>query len=270
MNIKHKFTKEDYENAVKVSLSYAGVCRCLGIAAKGGNYATIKNKIKQYNIDISHFTGQGWNVGLKFKPQKEYKLEEILQKDFPYNTSKLKKRLLESGIKKHVCEKCDRNEWNGEKIPLELHHINGDRNDNRLENLQLLCPNCHAQTDGYRGKNKIRYEKKEFVNDIELKKIYEKEKEKRNSEKLEKAKKIKDSIRKPKEIRYCKNCGKELTSKQSHFCSQECAHEFVSKRPPVNELIEKLSELNNNMVAIGKFYGVSDNAVRKWIKLYKL
>ena len=58
----NKFTKEDYENAAKVSLSYAGMCRYLGIAAKGGNYATIKKKIKEYDIDISHFTGQGWNV----------------------------------------------------------------------------------------------------------------------------------------------------------------------------------------------------------------
>ena len=100
----NKFTKEDYENAAKVSLSYAGMCRCLGISPRGGNYATIKNKIKEYNIDISHFTGQGWNVGLKVRPQKEYKLEEILQKGFSYSTSKLKRRLLESGIKEHKCK----------------------------------------------------------------------------------------------------------------------------------------------------------------------
>ena len=262
----NKFTKEDYENAAKVSLSYAGMCRYLGLSPRGGNYATLKSKIKKYNIDISHFTGMGWNVGLKFRPQKEYKLEEILQKDFEYQPSKLKKRLIKEGIKEYRCEKCGNTEWNGEPIALELHHINGDRTDNRLENLQILCPNCHAQTEHYRGKNQERYEKKEFKSDIELKKLHEEENEKRNIE----IKEIKEKVRKSKPKRYCKGCGKELKSGQQIFCCQECAHNAVSKRPPVLELIEKISELNNNMVAVGKFYGVSDNAVRKWIKLYKL
>jgi hypothetical protein len=265
----NKFTKEDYENAAKVSLSYAGMCRCLGISPRGGNYATIKNKIKEYGIDISHFTGQGWNVGLKVRPQKEYKLEEILQKDFSYSTSKLKRRLLESGIKEHKCECCKNGEWNGKPIPLELHHINGDRLDNRLENLQLLCPNCHSQTDNYRGKNQTRYKKENFVSDIELKKMHNEEKEKRKNEKVQKNKELKLKIRTPKEIRYC-ICGKKLTAKQHKYCSQECAHNDVSKRPLVLELIEKINELKNNISAVGRYYGVTDNAVRKWCSLYKI
>lgn len=267
--MKHRFTKEDYENAAKVSLSYAGMARCLGIVAKGGNYATIKKKVKEYDIDISHFTGQGWNVGLKFKPMKRYNLEEILQKDFPYNTPRLKQRLIENGIKEHRCERCKNTEWNGEPIALELHHINGDRNDNRLENLQILCPNCHAQTDHYRGKNQVRYKKEKFISDIELKELVKKEKEQRKIEKAQKIKEVKEKLRKPKEIRYC-ICGKELTNKQHKYCSQECAHNDISKRPSVLELIDKIKELNNNMSAVGRFYGVSDNAVRKWCKLYKI
>lgn len=265
-----KFSKEDYENAAKVSLSYAGMCRYLGLAPRGGNYATLKNKIKEFNIDTSHFTGQGWNVGLKFRPQKEYTLEEILQKDFPYGSSKLKQRLLESGLKERKCEKCNNTEWNGEPIALELHHINGDKNDNRIENLQILCPNCHAQTDHYRGRNQERYDKKENKSDIEFKKLYEEEKERKKAEVQNKIKVVKERIRKPKPPRYCKGCGKELTNKQKIFCSQECAHNEISKRPHVLELIDKLKEFNNNMSAIGKYYGVSDNAVRKWCKLYKL
>ena len=267
----NKFTKEDYENAAKVSLSYAGMCRYLGLSPRGGNYATLKNKIKKYNIDISHFTGKGWNVGLVFRPFKEYKLEEILQKDFPYNTLRLKNRLIESGLKEYKCEKCKNTEWNGEPIALELHHINGDRSDNRIENLQILCPNCHAQTDHYRGKNqKLNIKKEEFKSDLERKEICEQERERKRIEKEERDKNIKKRDRTPKPIRYCEGCGKELTNKQLHYCSEECAHNAVSNRPPVLELIEKLKEFNNNMSATGRFYGVSDSAVRKWCKLYKI
>lgn len=61
---------------------------------------------------------------------------------------------MRDGYKEYICEKCKRTEWEGEPISLELHHMNGDNRDNRIENLQLLCPNCHAQTDNYRGRKK--------------------------------------------------------------------------------------------------------------------
>lgn len=69
----------------------------------------------------------------------------------------LKRRLLEEGVKTARCEGCGGDEWRGAPIPLELDHINGDRRDHRLENLRLLCPNCHAQTPTYRGRNIGRY-----------------------------------------------------------------------------------------------------------------
>lgn len=254
-------TKEEYETAAKISLSYAGMCRYLGLSPRGGNYATIKKKIREYNIDISHFTGKGWNVGLRFRPQKTYKLEEVLQKDFPYNTQRLKNRLFESGLKEKKCECCGLDAWNGKEIPLEIHHMNGDRTDNRIENLQILCPNCHAQTDGYRGKNENRYEKKKCISDKELKEKYEQYKEA-----MLKKREVREKKRK-QNIRYCKHCGKELTSKQKVYCSCKCAHAEVSKKPSDEVLNKKIKELNGNMSAVGRFYNVSETAVRKWLKL---
>jgi hypothetical protein len=88
-------------------------------------------------------------------------------------------------------------------------------------------------------------------------------------EKENKVKEVKERVRKSKPKRYCV-CGKELTSKQGKFCSQECAHNAISKRPLVLDLMDKIKEFDNNMSAIGRYYGVSDQAVRKWCKLYKL
>lgn len=152
--MKNQRSKEEYENAIKNSHSIAGVCRYLGIKPVGGNYRIIHNAIKMYNIDTSHFTGQGWNVGLKFKPQKTTDLKDILVENSNYQTYKLKLRLFNEGLKDKKCENCGLEIWMGKEIPLELHHINGDNSDNRLENILILCPNCHAQTDTYRGRKK--------------------------------------------------------------------------------------------------------------------
>lgn len=154
--MKNKRTKEEYELAVKNSVSIAGVCRLLGIVPVGGNYRIVKNSIKEYGIDTSHFTGSAWNKGKKIPSKTKFQLNEILKKDSTYGSYKLKLRLFKEGLKKEICERCKMDTWMGKPIPLELHHINGDNNDNRFENLQILCPNCHAQTDSYRGFNKGR------------------------------------------------------------------------------------------------------------------
>ena len=152
--MKNKKTREEIESAAAKSSSIAGVCRLLKLVPSGGNYRIIHNAIEKYKIDTSHFTGQGWNINLKFKPFEGKKIEEILVENSTYQSYKLKKRLIAEGIKKSVCESCRESEWLEQPIPLELHHINGNNSDNRLENLRLLCPNCHALTDSYRGKNK--------------------------------------------------------------------------------------------------------------------
>lgn len=148
-----KRNKEDFELAAKSSLSIAGMCRFLGLKPCGGNYKLMHNAIEQYSIDISHFRGKGWNVGLMFKPSKPHSIEEILVKGSTYQSYKLKLRLFQENLKEKRCERCGRTMWQGFDIPLEVHHINGDNKDNRIENLSILCPNCHALTDSYRGKN---------------------------------------------------------------------------------------------------------------------
>lgn len=100
------------------------------------------------------------NKGKKFGFK--YDLKEYLNGKFILS-NKLKIRLIEEEIKEHKCEKCNLTQWNDKDIPLELHHKDGNKNNNSLENLQLLCPNCHAQTDFYRGKNKLGWKQKNQI-----------------------------------------------------------------------------------------------------------
>jgi len=150
--MKRRYDKERLQEIVLNSKSLAQVIRKLGLVVAGGNYQTVQNKIKLHSIDTSHFTGRSWNVGLKFRPTPPIPIQDLLKENVIYQSNRLKLRLLKEGIKNHVCENCNLSHWLEQHIPLELHHENGDKHDNRLSNLKLLCPNCHAQTDNYRGK----------------------------------------------------------------------------------------------------------------------
>jgi hypothetical protein len=149
---RHKYSVNDLKNAVKNSRSIAQVLEKLGIVPAGGNYQTVKRRIAKYSIDISHFGGQSWNKGKIIGPKKP--INFYLTKNSIVQSFKLKKRLLSENIFQHKCCKCNKTKWLNLPIPLELHHIDGDHYNNELSNLTLLCPNCHALTDNYRGKNK--------------------------------------------------------------------------------------------------------------------
>ena len=282
MGKKRKWTDAQFIDAVNSSLSYAQVLEKLGLKIAGSNYDSVKRKIKELSLDTSHMTGKAWNQGKRFTTVKPAKLlSEILVEHSTYtNFNKLRKRLLKEGIKEYKCECCNRIEWLGKPIKLELHHINGVKDDLRIENLQILCPNCHAYTDNYRGKN-IKWSAQKKISEVEQPKFKETlidngnlEPEKRYIiiESGAETKQAEPKSKKTKEPRYCAFCGKELVGKQRNnkYCSQECAHKANgSKRPDVFTLLNDFKELKS-FVQVGKKYGVTDNAVRKWCSLYSI
>ena len=99
------------------------------------------------------YKGNQSGKGTEKKSNKRMTLEEYLLNSKDIQSNKIRKKILEEGIKPHQCECCKMTEWLGQPIPLELHHKDGNKNHNELSNYELLCPNCHALTDTYRGKN---------------------------------------------------------------------------------------------------------------------
>lgn len=151
--IRVKFTKEQLEEAVTDSFSIRQVCLKLGRDYRA--FPTIKSYIQKYGIDMTHFLGQRATT----RKSKLRDISTILVENSqystgrPYSTNAIKGILIRRNLKEEKCEICGMTHWMGKDIPLEAHHINGINNDNRIENLQLLCPNCHAQTDNYKGAN---------------------------------------------------------------------------------------------------------------------
>jgi 5-methylcytosine-specific restriction endonuclease McrA len=221
--LKTKYTEIELRRVVENSHTYTECFDKLGIRA---NYQHLKKNIEKYGIDISHFN-QYYNYGnrdSKFKAD----LTSVLKENSTYSRKNLKKRLYDEKLLKRECCLCGQGEsWNGMKISLILDHINGIYNDNRLENLRIVCPNCNAGLETFAGKNT----KREKV----IKKIF-----------------------------LCK-CGNTKT-KESKNC-EECYHKKRrrAERPPLDELIKEVEEFG--YCATGRKYGVSDNAIRKWMKM---
>lgn len=243
----------EIKEAVEKSISLASVCRYLGWQEKGSNFNRIKKYIKEYNLDISHFKRRYWDTSVYGKVTP---LEELLVENSTYQSTKLKKRLLKENVKEYRCEHCGLTDWLGENINLELHHLNGNHYDNRLENLKLLCPNCHTL---YHSKlrDTTRYNK-EKIGISEL----EKEQSKQTNASI--------IIKKEKPKNYCLVCGKELEKRQTKYCSYECAKKSISKKPTYDELLLTLQSNDYNLTKTGKIYGVSSNAIKKWCKSYNI
>ena len=145
------YSCEEFQQICNESESIREVVQKMGYAPNGGGTAArIKKEIEKNNIDISHFKGQGHskNIG-QFKTP----IEDYLNNKVKITSHKLRLRLLKEGIFTYQCSCCGLKEWLGNPIPLELHHKNGNKNDNSLQNLELRCPNCHYFTENYKTKN---------------------------------------------------------------------------------------------------------------------
>lgn len=228
------FNSPEIYSIIEESTSIAQVLNKLGLKPAGGNYRTFDRFVKKNNIDTSHFTGMLWNKGQTLPPKRN--IEDYLSGGVRITSHSLKQRLIRENIFEHKCYICDLKEWMGKPIPIELDHINGNHDDNRLENLRIICPNCHAQTDTYRAKN--RRDKKPII---------------------AKEKPIKEIIK-----YYCPDCNKEI-HKESKYC-EKCSHVKSRKveRPDTETLLKDIKNLGYS--GTGRKYGVSDNAIRKWLK----
>jgi len=142
---------DELSAAVEGCQSAAACLRSLGTPQSASAQRALRRRIAVLGLSTEHWTGQSWSGGRKLGRREP--IEDLLVEGRILGTDRLRRRLVEDGILPPVCAVCLLSEWRGRQIPLELDHINGDRRDNRRENLRLLCPNCHAQTDTYRGRN---------------------------------------------------------------------------------------------------------------------
>jgi hypothetical protein len=152
---KKKWTENQLKEAARESSSIRQVIFKLGLVPAGGNYVQVQNYLKVLKINITHFKGKGWNKGILGFKRPQIPLEDILVKESSYQSYKLKNHLFYLGLKPRQCEICG---WaktaSDGRLPLELDHINGNRADNRLENLRILCPNCHSLQPTHRARNR--------------------------------------------------------------------------------------------------------------------
>jgi hypothetical protein len=233
--MKNKWSKNNLFDVINTSNNKIEVLTKLKLTIFTGNYDTLNKYIKKYNIDISHFK-RNHNID-NLNNFKKIDLKNILVENSTYSRSKLKERLYKEGLKERKCEKCGQDEeWNGDHISLILDHINGINDDNRIENLRILCPNCNATLDTHCGKN---------VKD-----------------------KSKTNITiKTKNDKYCL-CGKNI-DKRSKKC-KSCNNIELSilqrkvERPTYDTLLKNIEDFGYS--GTGRIYNVSDNTIRKWIK----
>lgn len=150
------YTPDQLQKAVSKSRSIRQTLLALGIRAEGGNYKTIRRDIDALRIDTSHFTGRGWRKDAVKPVTPPRPLKDVLVKDSEISTTQVRRRLLREGLIDQRCDVCGISEWMGQPLTIELDHVNGIHNDHQLENIRMLCPNCHSQTRTYRGRNSRR------------------------------------------------------------------------------------------------------------------
>ena len=143
------------KEAVKISINFTEVLYQLDIPRQGNNSSTLKNILDDNNIDYSHFTGRA-----RVYNKSETPIEDYLSNKKGISTFSLKLKLFKNNLKENKCEICGLTEWKNKPIICQLHHVDGNSSNNSLSNLQMLCPNCHSQTNNFCGKAKERSEER--------------------------------------------------------------------------------------------------------------
>lgn len=231
-SIFNDFTPDELQNLLDTSDSLAHLLRRLDLSPCGGNYATLKSKINEYNLDLSTIDrnrSKLYSQNCINRKISKTNLQDVFNGKAEFKSSyRLLQRLFDEGYKECKCEICGITKWMKKPIVFHLHHKDGNHENNALENLQVLCPNCHSQTDNYCGKKK----KKKF--------------------KSEKIRKEKSS-----------NIKKELKPKSLKKPRQ-------LKILPINREDLKHRIYTESFLSIAREYDVSDNAIRKWCDRYHL
>ena len=297
-NIKY----EDLLTAVAKAYSCAELCRFFNLSSTGGTVSRLNQRIKILNLDTSHWTGQRWNKGKSSLDDKRIRLkstENIFSEESNASASYVRKLILTKNLIEYKCKICNLVDiWNGKKLNLQLDHINGIRNDHRLQNLRWLCANCHSQTETFCARNI----KKKPVSDLDLIDALKTTSNIRqalikvglnNGQHYKRAKKLikkyeligeltypsvlntdvelnivgsnpTESIE--SEIKFC-FCGNKL-KKRRKYCSYDCSHKSTEKVSWEDYDLLKLSS-EYSIEHIGRMLKVSGNAVRKKIKKLK-
>ena len=149
----YNLSNEEFQQIIARNHSWCACAREVGLSPNGSNSKIqLKKRVEELGLDISHFdqTQDARQASTK------YTLEEIMVENSTYqNITKLKERIIKADLLPYKCAICgNTGEWNGQKLVLQLDHINGNHFDHRKENLRFLCPNCHSQTETFSGKNK--------------------------------------------------------------------------------------------------------------------
>jgi hypothetical protein len=151
---QRRWTDEQLIGAVAECSSYADVLRRLGCNVNGGMHRHLVTQLTRLGLDTSHFHGQAWARGRRFPLRNARPLEDILTIDSTY-TGHLRQRLVDGGLLPGRCQQCGITSWCGRDLTLHLDHINGNHTDNRLDNLRVLCPNCHSLTETYGRRKRL-------------------------------------------------------------------------------------------------------------------
>lgn len=249
-----RWTDEQLKESVRTHFSCAATIRGIGLQASAGNNSSIKRHIERLGLDASHWTGSGHLKGKTHSWTKSVPLSSVMVAGSMYNRCALKRRLNKEGILKNLCAICGQlPEWNGKPLVMVLDHINGVNNDNRLENLRLLCPHCNSQQDTFcRGHG---HTKGIFVCISCGKKMRHETK----------SKMCLTCCRSAVKNKKCATCGSPV--KRGASKCRKCFNATrKTLRPEKEELARIVWEISSEQVA--KKYGVSGASVAKWCKLY--